>query len=185
MHCPKCNSKNLVKNGFVREKQRHKCRGCSYEFTRLTPRGKAPELKQQAITLYLHGLSMRTIAKLLGVVVRTISVWVKKSAQSLPEPKKPDSIDIVELDELCHFVGQKNASSGYGLLWIETQEGSSTGSAVVVAVKRWTGSLFGSRNIKYVSTAQTTGRLTLRSFLRTVYFKAKQRLTQWSRWIWG
>ncbi len=136
MQCPRCQSDYVVKNGFVKGKQRHRCRGCEYEFTRLTPRGKGPELKQQAITLYLHGLSMRTIAKLLGVVVRTVSVWVKQSAQNLPAPKKPDSIDIIELDELCHFVGQKNASSGYGLLWIETQNGSSIGSAVVVAVKR-------------------------------------------------
>lgn len=136
MSCPKCRSEQVVKNGFVKGKQQRKCNSCGYEFTRTAPRGKAPELKQQAITLYLHGLSMRTIAKLLSVVVRTISLWIKQSAEALPEPKVPDSIDIVELDELCHFVDKKGVNSGYGLLWIEPVSASLTGSAVVVGVKR-------------------------------------------------
>ena len=39
--CPKCQSIEVVKNGKVQGKQRYKCKSCSLQFTRLTPRGRA------------------------------------------------------------------------------------------------------------------------------------------------
>ena len=32
-HCPKCDSKNFVKSGIIKERQRFKCKSCNYYFT--------------------------------------------------------------------------------------------------------------------------------------------------------
>ena len=33
MNCPKCQHEHFVKNGFVNEKQRYKCKDCNYQWT--------------------------------------------------------------------------------------------------------------------------------------------------------
>jgi transposase-like protein len=70
--CPKCTHPHVVKAGKVRGKQRWVCRGCSYQFTRTTPRGKPLWQKSLAVFLYCHGISMNALGKIFGV--RTSSV---------------------------------------------------------------------------------------------------------------
>ena len=53
MHCPKCKSKNDVKNVYAHGKSRKKCKDCGCNFTQSEPCGK---LKDEAIVLYLEGL---------------------------------------------------------------------------------------------------------------------------------
>ena len=43
--CQKCQSVDVVKNGKIQGKQRDKCKFCSLQFTRLTPRGRAAQEK--------------------------------------------------------------------------------------------------------------------------------------------
>ena len=50
--CPRCQHIHFVKNGFVNEKQRYKCKNCHYQFTRKTPRGKPKTHKTLALLLY-------------------------------------------------------------------------------------------------------------------------------------
>ena len=90
--CPKCKCAEVVKNGKINEKQRLKCKKCSFQFTRLTPRGYADSEKAFAVVLYNLGLSMNAIVN-----------------YEKPVPK--DAI-IVELDEMWHYLGSKNQ------LWI-------------------------------------------------------------------
>ncbi|MGH8498029.1 MAG: IS1/IS1595 family N-terminal zinc-binding domain-containing protein, partial [Methylococcales bacterium] len=35
-HCPKCSSKQTVKNGHAKGKPRWKCKDCGHQFTRLS-----------------------------------------------------------------------------------------------------------------------------------------------------
>ena len=113
--CPKCKCAEVVKNGKINEKQRFKCKKCSFQFTRLTPRGYADSEKAFAVVLYNLGLSMNAIVN-----------------YEKPVPK--DAI-IVELDEMWHYLGSKKNSSGYGKLIAEKLENSSIGNAVAV-IKR-------------------------------------------------
>ena len=108
--CPKCKCAEVVKNGKINEKQRFKCKKCSFQFTRLTPRGYADSEKAFAVVLYNLGLSMNAIVN-----------------YEKPVPK--DAI-IVELDEMWHYLGSKKNSSGYGKLIAEKLENSSIGNAV-------------------------------------------------------
>jgi transposase-like protein len=54
--CKKCGSQSIVKNGRVRQKQRYKCKDCSYNFTIGDAREKVSiEAKALAVLLYGSG----------------------------------------------------------------------------------------------------------------------------------
>jgi transposase-like protein len=54
MLCKKCKCKSIVKNGFMKGKQRYKCRSCGYNFTDTPPRKTSLEIRKQALQLYLE-----------------------------------------------------------------------------------------------------------------------------------
>ena len=105
--CPKCKSVEVVKNGKVQGKQRVKCKICSLQFTRLTPRGRPAKEKAMAVTLYSLGLSMRAIARLFDVSTTAVMKWIKDFAQKNYEKPAPGEAIIVELDEMWHYLKSK------------------------------------------------------------------------------
>ncbi len=65
--CKKCGSKNVIKAGFVKGEQRYKCKDCGCQFVPTRHKGKSQEQKMTAVSLYIYGLSLRAIGKLLNV----------------------------------------------------------------------------------------------------------------------
>ena len=126
--CPKCQSIEVVKNGKVQGKQRYKCKSCSLQFTRLTPRGRPAQEKAMAVTLYTLGLSIRAIARLIGVSPTAVLKWIKTFAKTHYEKPAPGDAIIVELDEMWHYLGSKKTSSGSGKLIVEKLESLLTGN---------------------------------------------------------
>ena len=120
--CPKCQSIEVVKNGKVQGKQRYKCKSCSLQFTRLTPRGRPAQEKAMAVTLYTLGLSIRAIARLIGVSPTAVLKWIKTFAKTHYEKPAPGDAIIVELDEMWHYLGSKKTSYGSGKLIVEKLE---------------------------------------------------------------
>lgn len=60
-----------------------------------------------AVTLYTLGLSIRAIARLIGVSPTAVLKWIKTFAKTHYEkPALGDAI-IVELDEMWHYLGSK------------------------------------------------------------------------------
>ena len=118
MKCPKCASLENVKAGFNNNKQRYKCKECECFYTRSTPKGYSKRTKRKAIQLYLEGLGFRSIARFLKVSHVAVQIWVREAAENLETlvPLYPARAEIVELDEMHHYVGKKNTKSGYGLL---------------------------------------------------------------------
>ena len=49
---PKCGRKEKVKNGFMRDKQRYKCKNCSYNYTG-SKNGYPKHVKQKATKYHL------------------------------------------------------------------------------------------------------------------------------------
>ena len=47
--------------------------------------GYDPQLKEQALTLYLEGMSLRGVAKVLKVNRQSIANWVNAHHQQLPQ----------------------------------------------------------------------------------------------------
>jgi len=113
--CPYCYSECLVKDGIVRGKQRYRCKKCLKRTSTFKLRGKPLMMKENAIRLYLEGLGLRSIARFLNVSQVTIMKWVKVFAKALPEPEKPESVQIMELDEMYHWIGSKKTKYGSGL----------------------------------------------------------------------
>ena len=126
--CPKCQSIEVVKNGKVQEKQRYKCKSCSLQFTRLTPRGRPAQEKAMAVTLYTLGLSIRAIARLIGVSPTAVLKWIKTFAKTHYEKPAPGDAIIVELDEMWHYLRSKKTSYGSGKLIVEKLESLLTGN---------------------------------------------------------
>jgi transposase-like protein len=80
--------------------------GCKY-----TPQpkqhGYSDEVLKQAVQMYVAGINLRRIGRHLGMHHRTVSLWVKASAASLPEVPVPTEVKTVEMDELFTFIGSK------------------------------------------------------------------------------
>ena len=132
LRCKRCDSAEQVKNGFMRGKQRYRCKACGLSFTATPPRGKPLALKAAAILLYVSGLSMNRTAKLLGVSVASVQDWIERLAKAYAQKPEPEGrAVVVELDEMWHYLKKSPASSGYGRLGIVLRAGSSTGSWAV------------------------------------------------------
>src|ERR687896_2532922 len=87
--CPKCTHPHVVKAGKARGKQRWRCRGCGYQFTRTTPRGRPLWQKSLAVFLYCHGVSMNAMGNMLGVRTRSVLKWIRRDATAHYEKPVP------------------------------------------------------------------------------------------------
>ena len=117
-NCPKCKSKNFRKDGIVKSRQRYLCKDCAYRFT-VEQTGKPDKLKRDALFLYLEGLGFRSIGRFLEVSHVTVFNWIKGFGEKLDEFRNPEGIEIIELDEMHTYIGQKKTTVGSGLLLIE------------------------------------------------------------------
>lgn len=106
MHCRRCGSEDAIKNGQHLGVQRWKCKGCGYQYTRVTARGRSTQEKVTALWLYVHGMSLNAIGKLLKVSTPSVLRW-RGMAQGVYEKPVPGSAVVVELDERWHFLCSK------------------------------------------------------------------------------
>ena len=135
MNCPRCKSPNHKKNGKISERQRYQCHDCRYNYSvELKSTASSAFVKRQALQLYLEGLGFRSIGRILGVSHVSVQNWIKKYGKDMEDLKSENEIDIVELDEMHTYIGNKKNIAGYGLLLIELGKSSST--ALLVAEER-------------------------------------------------
>ena len=114
MQCPHCAHPDSIRYGTSRGVQRYRCQACRRIFQTLR-QGKDPALKQQACQLYLEGMGMRAIGRVLVIHHKTVSRWLVQAAQSLPaSPPQTEDCSFIESDELCTFIAKKNLNVGSG-----------------------------------------------------------------------
>ena len=136
MHCRKCGSEAFAKNGFMAGAQRYKCKNCGFQFTRETPHGKPIKDKIIALILYLSGLSMSAIGKIIGVSSQSVMRWIRMFYDKfISENDTKSKIDEIEVDEMYSYINKKRIQSGSGKLLIITLENLSVGSVVIVVPK--------------------------------------------------
>jgi len=90
-------------------------------------------MKRYALHLYLEGLGFRSIGRILGVSNVSILKWIRAFGKQAEDIRSERHLDVVEMDELHTYIGQKNAIAGYGLLLIDMGKGSSTSCWVTAA----------------------------------------------------
>ncbi len=78
-----------------------------------------------ALALYLEGLGFRAIGRVLKVSYVTVFGWIKEYGKKAAELQSEDAIEVVELDELHTYIGNKKTTAGYGLLLIDLRKSSS------------------------------------------------------------
>jgi transposase-like protein len=84
--CPKCKSDDYVKSGIVKGRQRYQCKNCNYFFTVLKE-GKTidPYYVIKAIQLYVEGVTLREIERVLGVSHVSVMNWIRQYQIKRPE----------------------------------------------------------------------------------------------------
>jgi transposase len=55
--------------------------------------------------LYVDGMSLRRIARYLGLHHRTVSLWIQSQAGQLPDLPVPSEVKEAEMDELFTLIG--------------------------------------------------------------------------------
>lgn len=108
--CPRCHAPEFqIKDGRTPAgSQRYKCKQCG---RRYTPAPKDPgydeEVRLQALTLYLEGVSLRQVARILSVNHQSVANWVNAYVDDMPE-ELPDSVlETAVLDGLLTFNPRK------------------------------------------------------------------------------
>src|SRR5262245_60852468 len=107
--CPRCSSRNVVKNGRTRQrKQRYLCQDCRRQFIRdYTTLGCLPEIRDLRVVLTLNGCGVRDLARALRVSANPVLKPLRRAAAALPEPRPARRVCTRELDEFWSFVGRK------------------------------------------------------------------------------
>ena len=133
--CPKCGAHHCVKDGIVKGKQRYQCKSCSYRHT-VRYVGANPEVKRQALELYLEGLGFRSIGRFLRYSHVAVYNWIKSFGAAVHELRSTSEIEVIEMDELHTYIGSKKNTAGSGLLLIDMGDDFSTAYWVPAAPKR-------------------------------------------------
>jgi transposase-like protein len=114
--CPKCHSEDFVKSGIIKDRQRFKCKQCSYYFT-VQKLGKRIEGEYvvKALQLYLEGMSFREIERILNVSHVSVMNWVK--TYNIKRPNKTTNIQpevqILPYKSLMELISdQENLDQG-------------------------------------------------------------------------
>ena len=136
--CPKCQSANTVKNGFLRETQRKRCKDCGYQFTKAFCGKASPDIKKQALSLYLEGLGFRSIGRFLKCSHVSVYNWIRDFSFKLESLKKEAGIEIMQVDEMHTYMGSKKTIAGSGLPLIDMERSLSTVSSEIEARKQGT-----------------------------------------------
>ena len=116
--CPKCDSKQCVKSGIVKSRQRFKCKKCNYYFT-VEKIGKAidPYFVTKALQLYIEGVSYREIERLLGISHVSVMNWVRKYQVKVPQ--KGDyhpTYRVLTHEELIHYISDNEEIKDSGMI---------------------------------------------------------------------
>jgi hypothetical protein len=61
--------------------------------------------------MYVDGINLRRIGRILGVNHQSVANWVKAHAGILPEAPVPAEVEHAELDEIFSFIGDKKTGS--------------------------------------------------------------------------
>jgi IS1 family transposase/transposase-like protein len=128
-NCPSCESKDVVKNGFIHNGiQNHKCKACGRQFVE-APRQKiiSEETKALIDKLLLEKIPLAGIARVCEVSETWLQDYVNRKYEAIPQQvnvsaKKKGRLTM-QCDEMWSFVGNKGNKQWIWLaIDVETRE---------------------------------------------------------------
>ena len=99
--CPKCGQKERqVKDGrTVAGSQRYRCKYCRARYTPVPKeQGYDEEVRLQALRLYMDGVSLRGVSRILNVNHQSVANWINTYANHVPMDLPPSILEIAILD---------------------------------------------------------------------------------------
>jgi len=121
IHCPKCKTEEINKSGLVRGRQRYLCKSCNYYFS-VMKEGKNIDTYYviKALQLYIEGVSLREIERLIGVSHVSVMNWVKKYHISAPENLEyHPTYKILRHDEMIAYLSARENIKNTGMIITE------------------------------------------------------------------
>jgi len=137
--CKDCGGKRVIKNGYVREKQRYKCKDCCLNFIDGDRRVKASTTVKRALAVILYSLgkaSFTMLGKLFGNSPSVVYRWIVKEMDKTKEPILSGDIKEIAFDEMWHFINSKKTKNGSSRPWIVAQGELLPGLQAVVMLQR-------------------------------------------------
>lgn len=123
-------------------KQRYRCGECRYHFTLQDRREKYTEDQRlQSLLLFRKGLSLRSIAEIIGTNNVTILHWIRGMGRFIKESvlsqqvEVSEGLDIIEIDEMWHYTQKNNKNYGFGLLTLVPRSESLRAKLALVVLK--------------------------------------------------
>lgn len=119
--CPKCGGEEVSKSGIIGGRQRYKCKNCSYHFS-VNKLGKSIDKYYviKALQLYLEGISLREIERILGVSHVSVMNWVKQYGIKPPENNSyHPTYKVLSHEELVKFMASRDQIAGTGMIITE------------------------------------------------------------------
>ena len=111
--CKNCHSQEITKSGFVRSKQRFRCKACGYNFVLGDERSDPQTVVKRAfaVILYVVGkVPYRSIAQLFGVSISTVHNWIISESALLHTSQIPDNCHELRFDEMWDLIGSNTAN---------------------------------------------------------------------------
>jgi transposase len=117
-----------VKNGFVRGKQRFRCKVCGLNFVEGDARTNEKTAAKKAMCIILYSLgktSFNMLAHIFDSWPSLVYRWIMEAGAKLPESNVSGEVRQMEFDEMWHFIRQKKENYGsskpltvaHGELW--------------------------------------------------------------------
>ena len=123
MNCPKCSGDVYRKDGIIRGLQRYLCKQCCYRYTVKQRSGTGSlSVRRKALELYLEGLGLRSIGRILNFSNVTILNWIRSFGEKIDNLQSKEPSQVVEIDEMHSYIKSKKKHAGYGLLLIDIEK---------------------------------------------------------------
>ena len=105
--CSKCRG-NVIKNGFQNNKQRYKCKVCTYRFQlEYTYKAYNPETNNSIKQLLKESCGIRSISRIIGISTKTVLSRILKISNQIKAPCFNKLGCKFEVDELWSFISNK------------------------------------------------------------------------------
>ena len=119
--CPKCECVEAAKNGILKGRQRFRCKKCGYNYTvDKIGKGISTYYVIKALQLYIEGVSLRELERLLGISHVSVMNWVKKYQVKIPEKNTyHPTYKILNHKELTEFYANRENLTGAGMIVTE------------------------------------------------------------------
>ena len=122
--CKHCGNDELVRDGFIKNKQRYLCKGCCKTFRVGDDREKySIENRIRVVKLYTEGLGLRSIERLENIPSSLLVHWIRGFARIIREklcttevPDNAKEVEILEIDELFTYYQKKQKGPMCGLV---------------------------------------------------------------------